>query len=425
VTIAEARVEVILERTQESGRPAIWLFSAQTLRGVPDAVDLIETRDWEAYIPRSLRTNRLFSIPLYRWLGAILAFGVALLLAWLGSRLLWLILRPLIRRITREAEDRHFALLRGPLWLILLAAFGRVLGSFALTVLGRQVWTQLTGAMAVIGFTWLVVRISDIAAERGAASLARRQASSKLAVMTLLHRLFKIGAATVGAVATVYVVGGDVTALVAGVGLGGIVIALAAQKTLENLFGGVALITDEPIRVGDFCRFVDKVGTVVDIGLRSTSVRTLDRTILSIPNGQLSLMTLENITLRDKFLFQQNIGVRYETTPAQMHSILTGVRELVATHPKVEPADARVRLIRFADSAFTIEVFAYLLVNDHSIFLEIQEGLLMSILDIIVAAGSGLAFPSQTLYMTRDTPLDPALVDQAAVRARQANGAVK
>jgi len=170
---------------------------------------------------------------------------------------------------------------------------------------------------------------------------------------------------------------------------------------------------------------VDKVGTVVDIGLRSTSVRTLDRTILSIPNGQLSLMTLENITLRDKFLFQQNIGVRYETTPAQMHSILTGVRELVATHPKVEPADARVRLIRFADSAFTIEVFAYLLVNDHSIFLEIQEGLLMSILDIIVAAGSGLAFPSQTLYMTRDTPLDPALVDQAAVRARQANGAVK
>jgi len=108
-----------------------------------------------------------------------------------------------------------------------------------------------------------------------------------------------------------------------------------------------------------------------------------------------------------------------------MHSILTGVRELVATHPKVEPADARVRLIRFADSAFTIEVFAYLLVNDHSIFLEIQEGLLMSILDIIVAAGSGLAFPSQTLYMTRDTPLDPALVDQAAVRARQANGAVK
>jgi MscS family membrane protein len=279
--------------------------------------------------------------------------------------------------------------------------------------------------MAVMGFTWLVVRISNIAAERWAASITKRQTSSKLAVLTLLHRLFKIGVATAGAVTTVYVVGGDVTALLAGVGLGGIVIALAAQKTLENLFGGVAVISDEPIRVGDFCRFVDKFGTVEDIGLRSTRVRTLDRTILSIPNGQLSLMTLENFTLRDKFLFNQHFGVRYETTPAQLRCILREIRDLLLAHPKAEGQDVRVRFVKCADSAFLVEVFTYLSVADHGTFLEAQEELLMSILDIIVAAGSGLAYPSQTLYVTRDKPHDPASVDQAAARARQRNGTVK
>jgi len=187
----------------------------------------------------------------------------------------------------------------------------------------------------------------------------------------------------------------------------------------------VSVISDEPIRVGDVCRFVDKVGTVEDIGLRSTRVRTLDRTILSIPNGQLSLMTLENLTLRDKFLFNQNIGLRYETTPDQMRSVLSGIRDVVLTHPQVDIEGARVRLVKFADSAFTIEIFTYFFVNDFNAFLETQEELLMNILDIIVASGSGLAYPSQTIYVTRDKAHDPALVDQAAVRARLRNGTLK
>ncbi len=170
---------------------------------------------------------------------------------------------------------------------------------------------------------------------------------------------------------------------------------------------------------------MDKSGTVEDIGLRSTRVRTLDRTILSIPNGQLSLMTLENLTLRDKFLFNQSFGVRYETTPAQIRCILSGIRELVLTHPKTGREDARVRLVKFADSAINIEVFTYVFVGDHSAFLETQEELLMSILDIIVAAGSGLAYPSQTLYLARDKPHDPASADQTAASTRERNGQAK
>jgi MscS family membrane protein len=136
-------------------------------------------------------------------------------------------------------------------------------------------------------------------------------------------------------------------------------------------------------------------------------------------------MSLENLTLRDKFLFHQSFGVRYETTPAQMRAILGGIRELVFTHPLADHVDARVRLVKFADSAITIEVFTYLFLDNHNAFLETQEELLMSIMDIIVACGSGFAFPSQTLYLTRDKPHDPAQVDQAAARTRQHNAHVK
>ena len=259
-------------------------------------------------------------------LGIVLALG----LASLGSRLLWPLVRPLIRRITREQDDRHFDALRAPLWLILLALGFRALASLSLTVLGRQFWIQLAAAMAVIGFTWLVIRISDVVADRAASALTKAPAGKQTRCPDALTPPVQNWRRNCREpLSTIYVVGGDVTALLAGVGLGGIVIALAAQKTLENLFGGVALISDEPIRVGDFCRFVDKFGTVEDIGLRSTRVRTLDRTILSIPNGQLSLMTLENFTLRDKFLFHQNFGLRYETTPDQMRCILSGIRELL------------------------------------------------------------------------------------------------
>jgi len=133
-------------------------------------------------------------------------------------------------------------------------------------------------------------------------------------------------------------------------------------------------------------------------------------------------MTLENLTLRDKRLLNQKIGLRYETTPAQLRRVLDGIRELLLTHPKADREDARARLIEFADSAFIIEVFVYLVVDEYDAFLETQEELLLNILDIIVAAGSGLAYPSQTLYMTREKPHDAFLVEEAAARTRQRLG---
>jgi MscS family membrane protein len=422
VDTGDGKVDIVLERIPPRDGRQIWLFSSDTLQKIPHALELVELPHLERYVPRSLREVRVFSVPLYKWIGTLLAIVLAMILASIGSRLLFAFARPLFRRVTHEKDDSRLSVIRAPLWMILVGLGFRFQSTLSLTVLARQFWIKMSAIMSILGFAWLVARISNVVVERAAGRLARREFAGKMAVFTLFHRLFKITVGIAAGVMIIYAVGGSVTTILAGVGLGGIVVALAAQKTLENLFGGVSIISDEPIRVGDFCRFAETLGTVEDIGLRSTRVRTLNRTMVSIPNGQLSLMTLENFALRDKFLFNQRIGVRYDTAPAQMRAILDQTRRFLRLHPNIEQEGWRVNFVEFAASALVFEVFCYVLVSDFVVFLEIQQEMLLSIFDIVVANGSGLAFPSQTMYVARDKPTARALVEEATARVRQGDG---
>jgi len=213
--------------------------------------------------------------------------------------------------------------------------------------------------------------------------------------------------------------GVDLTAILTGLGIGGLAIALGAQKTLENLIGGLMIITDEPVRVGDFCRFADQMGTVEDIGLRSTRIRTLSRTVIAIPNGQLAAENIENFTVRDKFWLRHLIGVRYETSADQLRYLLAGIRSMLYSHPKVERDGARIRFVGFGGSSLDLEIFAYVRATEMPEFLAIQEDLLLRIMDIIARAGTGIAFPSQTTYLAKDTPLDAQKTEEAANQVRQ------
>jgi len=196
-----------------------------------------------------------------------------------------------------------------------------------------------------------------------------------------------------------YHFGVQLTAALAGLGVGGIAVALAAQKTLENVIGGVSLIADKALSVGDFVNVGDAQGTVEDVGLRSTRIRTLDRTVISLPNGQVAGMRLETISVRDKFWFHPIIGLRYETNVAQLRSVLSGIRAFLGQHPNLEPSSVRVRFIRLGAYSLDVEVFAYAFAHDWSNFLEIQEEILFTIIDIVQKAGTALAFPSQNLYL--------------------------
>jgi MscS family membrane protein len=199
-----------------------------------------------------------------------------------------------------------------------------------------------------------------------------------------------------GATVLFYLAGLNLTAVLTGLGVGGIAVAFAAQKTLENLFGGVMIISDQPIRVGDYCKAGEFQGTVEDIGLRSTKLRTLNRTVVSVPNGQLATMSLENFTLRDKILFHHKLQLRYDTSADQLRYVIAEIRKVLYEHPKVETATARVRFTGFHVSAVKLEVFAYVLETVYENFLAIQEDILLRCIDIVEKSGTTFALPSQT-----------------------------
>jgi MscS family membrane protein len=207
--------------------------------------------------------------------------------------------------------------------------------------------------------------------------------------------------------------------VLAGLGIGGIAIAFAAQKTLENLFGGISVLADEVIRVGDYCRFADRTGTVEDISLRSTRVRTDARTELSIPNGALATMNIENFTRRDKILFNPVLAIRYETSADQLRYLLAEVRRMLYGHPKVEAGSSAIRFANFDNSALRLEIFSYVLTRDSDEFNAIREDLLLRIMDIVENSGSSFAFPSQTLYLSRDSGLDKDKTAAAEQQVRQ------
>jgi MscS family membrane protein len=199
---------------------------------------------------------------------------------------------------------------------------------------------------------------------------------------------------------TLSILGFDITTAIAGLGIGSIAIAFAAQKTLENLLGGVSILGDQVIRIGEMCKIGERQGTVEDISLRSTRIRTLECTVLSVPNGELARMNLENISRREKTLFHTKLGLQYESSPRQLRSLLEKITSLIRQHPKVESEALRVCLVGFGEAGFDVEINCHILTSDLDEFMAIREDLLLRIVDLVFEAGAALAIPSRVLYLS-------------------------
>lgn len=203
-----------------------------------------------------------------------------------------------------------------------------------------------------------------------------------------------------------HLVGLPIMSVVAGLGIGGIAVALAVRPTLENLIGGIILYIDRPVRVGDFCSFGTDTGTVESIGVRSTQIRALDRTLISIPNAQFADMKLVNWAHCDRMLIATHIGLRFETTPDQLRFFLAEVRKMFHAHPKIDPGTVRVRYEGPGENSRIVNIRVYALTADWNDFFAIREDVFLRIDDILTKAGAAYAYPSRTLYLRRDEEMN-------------------
>jgi MscS family membrane protein len=254
-------------------------------------------------------------------------------------------------------------------------------------------WLHVAETLTVAALCWLSLTLMDVVAALALKRSQRLNRPGDTALVRLLNRLSKAAAVIAAGLVLLYLGGVDLTAVLTGLGVGGIAIGFGAQKTIENLFGGIMVISDQPVNVGDQCRIGEFSGIVEDIGLRSTRIRTADRTVVSIPNGHLANMSLENFAVRDRIRFHQTVGLHCQTTAGQLRAVLTGIRRLLAAHPKVEAESAGTRFVRFSGASLDVEISAYVLERDQRAFLEVQEELLLGILDVIDASGTSVASP--------------------------------
>ena len=255
------------------------------------------------------------------------------------------------------------------------------------------------------GIFWLCSVIIDAIVRHLRTRLETKHRAFSYSVLPLAGRIAKILVLVLIVAAVLSAWGYNTTTLLAGLGIGGIALALASQKTLENLFGSIAVISDRPVSVGDLCKFGDRMGTVEDIGLRSTRIRTLDRTLVTVPNGSFSTMTLENFDRRDKTLFHVILNLRRNTTPDQVRTVLQSITALLKANPKFETGPMPVRFVGIGAYSLDIEIFVYVLTLDGDEFNNIQQDLFLSIMDAVEAAGTALAVPTQA---TINYPGQPA-----------------
>jgi MscS family membrane protein len=409
----EADVPVLLVRVSEANGSKIWLFSSETISKVPELYDNLQVHQIETKLPHVLVSRMFLGMPLWQWLALLVFIPLAAAIGW-AVVLILAIPRRLWLKYSHRPNLHGYGRVSAPLLLFFGALSHRVMAVFlGLPLLPRIYYYRTTGVVMAIGFFWFLLRVTGITMQRLRAHAINAGRTGTSTLMVLGERLLKAVVVGIAALAILGTLGFNLTTVLAGLGIGGLAIAFAAQKTLENLFGGVSVLADEVIRVGDTCRFGDRVGTIEDISLRSTRIRTVERTELSIPNGVLAAMNVENLTRRNKILFNPTLGIRCETSPDQLRFLLAEIRRMLYEHPRVETDSARIRLAGFDNSSLSLEIFSYVLTADFGEFTAIREDLLLRIMEIVERCGSGFAFPSRTLYMAHDPGLDKEKIGAA------------
>ena len=394
--------DLYLDRIDEEGH-WVWVFSAETLSSIPAEFESMSTASTSHHLPRFLAKPMWLFVPLWKYLALLTCFALALAAIYAVRPAL---ARIIARAFVKESPSARLKLsmkVARPLGVLLwLAVTEGIVRAFGLPLLARERWYALSSKAGIAVVAWLMLAIVNAAAIAFRLRSDEANRGQIAAVVRLGQRTVSFLCIFAGFVIILRLAGYDITAFLAGLGVGGLAIAFAAQKTLENLFGGVSIILDRPIHVGDECRIDDTVGTVVDIGLRSTRLRTLERTIMTVPNGKLSTMTIENLSMRDAMRFCHVLKVQTENGTGRLEAVLEALGALLLSEPTVDPASTRVRLIRVEAQSSDVELLCLIRTRDRGHFLAVQQDLLLRCLRTIDAQNTSLSLPSSVVHLARE-----------------------
>lgn len=403
--IGDRRADIILVHVS---RPdgSIWLISSMTLAQVPALHELITESRIEHLMPRALQEHSIMGLSLAHWIvwliSLLLPIPCLLLLMWA--------LKFCIERTVKDPDKQTFllALLKGIKWPVVLM-LSIILHLFSLRRLGIPLQFRIVNSRAgiivlVVLVTLALRRLCGLFFDRARLKLLRLDRRHSVSMLLLGERMLKVLLTIAAIFAGLTVAGVDTKTALTGLGIGGIAVAFGAQKTIENLLGGIMLISDKAIAVGDFCSISDRMGTIEDITLRSVRMRTLEQTLLLIPAGSLSQANIENFRSRSKMPMSLTIRLQYSATQAQISTIRDEMYKLITSDVRIETSSVRVNLTNFGEWALELQIWAYVLTAALPTFNAIREELMMRIAQIIENAGCKFAIPAQIIQVSSGKP---------------------
>ncbi len=331
----------------------------------------------------------LFKIVLVLALGLVLYPIVALI----GLALARLVSDP---ESTLFPRVRKFFLVSVPVVTVLIAMH-HTLVNLGLGITGQRIAQAQT--LTTVAVVWLLLVGSGLVRDGYGNRLRSQGREGALVLLRPATSVLRIFIVIVAILVWLDNAGFNITTLLAGLGVGGVAMALALQKPLEDVFGALTLYTQQPVRIGDFCRIGAQTGTIEEIGLRTTRLRTLANTLISVPNHRLAAEPIDNISARSKILYSPTLRLRVDSSEEQVSGVLAGIRSLLESHEKVISDGARVRFQTIGTDALELNIFAYIDVKVWADFLAVAEELNMKILGIVSDAGTTLALPGTRLHM--------------------------
>ncbi|MEA3302889.1 MAG: mechanosensitive ion channel family protein [Pseudomonadota bacterium] len=394
LSIPDGAVDILMQHIPDGKGAYVWKLSNHTVSEIPRLYEHYGYGKYGDKLARMLPESEFFGLVVWQWVMLIGILIAAFVISWIITRIACLILRLSLSK--ERGYERLHRFIAGPIqFLIFIVIIRMNYELISPTYTAKAVFEAKT--LEIIAVAWLITGVVKLAFGRLADRLKANGNEQAIVLLRPAATLVNVVIILIAAISWLDNLGFNVSAMLAGLGVGGIAIGLAAQKSIENLLGGITLYAAQPIRIGDFCRAGSTLGIVEEIGLRSTAIRTLERTLVTIPNASMASMDIENLTKRDKILYRRGVRLRNDTTPDQVRAVLAGVRKMFETHADVDPVPARIRFTEYGEHSLNLEIFAYITTRDFNEYLGSVEDLNLRILDIIAAAGAQLALPARSI----------------------------
>jgi len=357
-------------------------------------INNIYSSSWGEYF-----TYTLFGIPLANLIAALSVFLFFLALRKYLTLLTTKILLKFAKNTKTELDDIIIQEMKYPLRFLFI-----IIGLdlfFQLTFINNSFTQKLLSSMSIIDLFWMFYAITPVVAKvLYDFSKRNKHFSYELSAFTI--RVLRILIVFFAFITLLYNFGVNVTAFMASLGLGGLAFALAAKDTAANIFGSIALMVDQSISIGEWIKVNGVEGTVEDIGMRTTKIRTFEKSIVVVPNSIVANSNIENFSRRGVRRIKIVIGLTYDTTAEQIENILKDLRDMLKNHPDIAKEQTTlVNFDRFEDSYLGIFFYTFTNTSDWKKYLEIREDIHLKIIDIVQKNGSSFAFPSQSVYVEK------------------------